>query len=152
MNDIPRNKRTHMHRPTPKPIDVKYMTREASRDVFSQKLQAAMDAKGWNQSDLARAATVALGGEGVIQRDNISKYINGKAIPSSPKLHAISTALGVTKDELIPGVSVMQPTVRNAPIGVDDLGDGKAWLRVNQPVSWDVALKILDMLKGDKDE
>jgi len=150
VNDIPRNR--HTHKPAPKPVDVKYMTREASRDVFASKLQAAMDAKGWNQSDLARAATAALGGEGVIQRDNISKYINGKAIPSSPKLYAISTALGVNKDELIPGVSVMQPTVRNVPIGVDDLGEGKAWLRVNQPVSWDVALKVLDLLKGDKDE
>ena len=41
---------------------------------------------------------------------------------------------------------------RTPPIGATDTGKGTAWLRVNQEVPWATALKILELLKGEKEE
>lgn len=134
----------------PRPLGVDVAPRDAVIEEFSRNLQSAMNAKGWNQSEMARAATMQMGGEGEVHRDNISKYINGKTLPTSPKLAAIAKALGVPKDQLFPTTSVLRPAIHTPPIGVHDAGDGKAWLRINQAVRWDVALKILEMVKGDE--
>lgn len=120
--------------------------REAVTAAFASRLQKAILAKGWTQSQLAREAQKHIV-SGEIRRDNISHYIRGIALPRPDKLEAMARALGVKPEDLLP---------RGAPSAADkapsldarDLGDGNAWLRVNQAVSWDVAVQILKMLRG----
>jgi len=40
------------------------------------------------------------------------------------------------------------PEMPPPPLDVRDLGQGRAWLRVNQAVEWDTAVKVLTLLKG----
>lgn len=153
MHDTPRAKKTMLTvKEDPKSLGAAAAPRDAVIEEFARNLQAAMNARGWNQSDLARAATLHMGGDGEVQRDNVSKYINGKTLPSPKKLSAIAAALGIPKDELYPTTSVLKPSIHTPPVGVHDVGDGMAWVRVNQAVKWDIALKILDLLKKGDDE
>lgn len=131
----------------------------ANRDLnvaFARRLQKAMDAKGWSQSDLARNATRFLEQTGdkplKITRDTLSKYMSGKTMPREERLNALAKALGVPVAELISTEGITSIAERTPPIGATDTGKGTAWLRVNQEVSWATALKILEMLKGDKNE
>ncbi|MER9685923.1 helix-turn-helix transcriptional regulator [Mesorhizobium sp. M0139] len=118
---------------------------------FARRLQVHLDKKGWSQSDLAREATKQMA-KGEVTRDSVSKYINARFLPGNTKLHAIARALGVEADELRPALGVTGTGEKHAAMGVRDLGEGKAWLRINQPVEWTTALKILEILKGDANE
>jgi transcriptional regulator with XRE-family HTH domain len=133
----------------------------ASRDLnvaFAKRLQKAMDAKGWSQSDLAREATKFLDqpadGEKRIEitRDNVSKYMNGKTLPRGDRLSALARALGVEMADLVSTEGITSVAERTPPVGASDTGNGNAWLRVNQEVPWTTALKILELLKGDASE
>ena len=131
----------------------------APRDLnvaFAKRLQKAMDAKGWSQADLARQASVFLEPKGdkpvEITRDNISKYMNGKMIPRGDRLSAMAKALGVEIADLITTEGITSVAERTPPIGATDTGKGTAGLRVNQEVPWTTALKILELLKGEKEE
>jgi len=109
-----------------------------------------MAKKGWNQSELAREASKFMPEGKKIHRDTISVYINTKSMPGRERLEAIAKALGVEAVELLP--NKVRPMSRNIqpPIEARDLGDGNVWLRINQSVSWGVALKILELVKGDE--
>ena len=126
----------------------------APKDVaaleFARRLQAAMAKKGWNQSELAREASKFMPEGKKIHRDTISVYINTKSMPGRERLEAIAKALGVEAVELLP--NKVRPMSRNIqpPIEARDLGDGNVWLRINQSVSWGVAIKILELIKGDE--
>jgi len=52
-------------------------------------------------------------------------------------------------EELLP--SKAMPSIDQVIPAMDirDIGKGMAWLRINQAVDWDVALKIMAMLKSD---
>ena len=57
-----------------------------SKEQFGRVLYRKMLEKGWNQSELARAAD--------IPRDSVSKYIRGITVPSQQSLQALAVALG----------------------------------------------------------
>jgi hypothetical protein len=67
-------------------------------------------------------------------------------------LQAIAKALGVTDTDLLSAEYVSRGGDTNADFEMRDTGDGLAWLRINQAVPWDVALKISQMLKGAKSD
>ena len=123
--------------------------RDAVALEFARKLQAEMIKHGWNQSDLAREATRHMPDGETINRDSISQYINSKNMPGPVRLAALASALKVDKEELMPSRAV---TSRNLVPDMDmtDMGDGRMWLRVNQPVSWDAALEIAAILRREK--
>jgi transcriptional regulator with XRE-family HTH domain len=110
---------------------------------FAKRLQRAMVKKGWNQSELARRAQGHLK-EGRIERDNISHWIRGVAIPLPAKLAALCKALGVEPMDLLPTA----PTVSQKAPAFDmrQLEDGNVWLRINQAVSFDQALQIMQIV------
>jgi transcriptional regulator with XRE-family HTH domain len=54
---------------------------------FGLRLQKALNAKGWNQSELARRMAPHLPRTS-IARDNISKYVRGKVLPQPLVLEA----------------------------------------------------------------
>lgn len=124
--------------------------RDAVALEFARRLQAAMAEKGWNQSDLAREATKFMPGGKTIQRDTVSVYINTKALPSRERLEAMAKALGVDSSELMPSKLRPVPNRVAPPVEVKDMGDGNVWLRINQAVPWPLALKILNMVKGEE--
>ena len=66
----------------------------ADRDAFSRRVYKMMLAKGMNQSDLARAAG--------LERNRISAYVRGTALPTGLKLKLLADALGVKPTDLIP--------------------------------------------------
>jgi transcriptional regulator with XRE-family HTH domain len=91
----------------------------AARKEFARRLQAALNAKKWSQSDLARATfgshvdkatgyTVATG------RDRISAYLQAKSLPEPKTAQKLADALGVKVDELMPPPPIVaqsqQPT------------------------------------------
>lgn len=118
---------------------------------FARRLQAEMIRCGFNQSDLARQATLHMPEGKPINRDTISLYINAKNLPGPERLTAIAKALGVEKQDLLPSRGITAKANITPPVDVREIGDGRVWLRVNQAVDWPVALKILEMLKGKPD-
>jgi transcriptional regulator with XRE-family HTH domain len=115
------------------------------RKAFGRKVQTLMLKKGWNQSELARRADMG--------RDNVSGYIRGKNTPNSKHLQKLADALGVTPDELFPGVispeisdeSIMDVRVlRNDPT--------KSSLRINVIVATPVAMQCVKLITEAKDE
>lgn len=120
------------------------------REAFAVRLLNARIRKGWNQSELARAAAIHMP-EGKFGRDNVSKYEKGAHLPTPVQLNALAKALSVPAAELLPqnpGVGeAMEPGMRPAFRTIDD---DTLWLRVNQAVPRDLGLKIVKMLEEGK--
>ena len=69
---------------------------------FSRNLYGAMRAKKLRGSDLARLVWGAHPDGSARNRDRISVYINGKALPEHENLEAIARALDVKPEDLLP--------------------------------------------------
>lgn len=142
---MPKHEATYLTDPTgDAPLDPDMM-----RSEFARRLQARMDEKGWNQSELARNATLQMP-EGKMGRDIVSAYIRAISLPGPKYLSALAKALGCKKTDLLPGRATSSGSRSLPDIDVRDAGDGRAWLRVNQAVEWPLALKILGLLKNEK--
>jgi transcriptional regulator with XRE-family HTH domain len=124
---------------------------DPAKAEFARRLQAALVNLGWNQSELARRMAPHLP-RNSIARDNISKYIRGKVLPSPHVLEAMCKVLDKKPSELLP--SRAAPSVRpdRSPLHITDLGGGQAWLEINQAVPWPIALDIINRLKGANDD
>lgn len=116
-------------------------------ETFSRNLRNALEEKGWNRSQLARQASRFLKDGKQIGRDSVSMYCNGKSIPGPIPLSAISRALGLSPEDLLPG---------SLPDGGGDVSlqivqskdrDGMVHLRINQDVSMETAVEIMSILK-----
>ena len=116
------------------------------RQEFARRLQRAMIEKGWTQSELARRASPFAPDTRMI-RDNVSKYIRGKVLPGPLHLEALCKALGKRPTDLLPARPSGGTSHELPSFDMRDLGNGTAWLRVNQAVSWETALKIATMVK-----
>ena len=114
-----------------------------SKEQFGRVLYRKMLEKGWNQSELARAAD--------LPRDSVSKYIRGVTTPSQQSLQALADALGTTAEELLPNhveMGLTQDTL-SMEIRTSPGAPNAAWLRVNQLVSIDTALKVAALLNQE---
>jgi transcriptional regulator with XRE-family HTH domain len=111
--------------------------KEERRRDFARRLSEAIQQRGWNQSELARRA-----GE---SRDNISNYVNAKALPLPHRLHKIAQALGMVATDLIPARG---PAAADDPVfDAKQVPGGLVLLRINQTVKWDQFLRIAEILK-----
>lgn len=119
----------------------------AIKQDFSRRLSNAMRDKGWNQAELAEHASKYTK-NGKLGRYSISLYVKGKTLPRPQQLNAIARALGVKAEELMP---VPQSSLANANsrFEMKDIGEGKAWLRVNQAVDWSTAVEVAKLLKAN---
>jgi transcriptional regulator with XRE-family HTH domain len=122
--------------------------KDAVRREFAKRLQAALTEKGWNQAELARNATRHMPDGKTIGRDSVSGYIRALSTPNPGHLAAICAALDMKPADLLPVKGIPSVENRTPPLDISDVGQGKAWLRVNQAVDWAVALKVLELLKG----
>lgn len=122
---------------------------DAALAEFGRRLQKRMSEKGYNQSDLAREASKHMPNK-KFGRDNISNYVRGVVFPGPIRLHALAKALGVKPDDLVPEHGLPSTDDRAPPYDIRATSDGNVWLRVNQAVSHEVAMKVLALLGQDK--
>lgn len=123
--------------------------KEMVKAEFAKRLQKAIIDKGWTQSELADRAR-KFSKDGKFGRYSVSLYVRGKTLPRPDQLDAICKALGMKPKDLLPTRGVPNAEEHLGALDVKDAGGGKAWLRVNQQVDWDVAVQILQLLKHEK--
>jgi len=126
-----------------------------------------MNERGLTATETARRMSEHLPDGKTVSLATISHYRTGRAIPRLDKLDALSRALEVEQSELISlsdspapqsapdpiapirdntGLALATRSEAVGHIGIEDFGD-EVHLRIDQRVSWAVALKILDALK-----
>jgi len=148
----------------------------AQKADFADRLKAAIERKGWSMSETARRASSFLGEGEKFGRAHIWHYVQGRALPRFRYLEALSLALNVRPDELMPvdftreGDAPQRDGSSNGPISLErrgaerpghaagpagsagmvhvrDYGDGTALLEVSERVPWGTALAVLQILK-----
>ena len=142
---------------TPK-VFVAHPTVEIGQQAFGRRLQQLLDQKGMNYSDLARLVwgktTTKTGYEVAKNRDRISVYIAGKAVPDARNLKKIADVLGVEVSELAPerfgDAMIEQQHPAYSLTKVQGESD-KVFLRVNKLVPEQVAAKIMFLLATNYD-
>lgn len=125
---------------TPAGLAPKHLTKQE----FATRVFRLMQAKGWNQSDLARHAG--------LPRDAVSVYIRGKSLPTPPNLKALAAAFNIDPTELLPNhiENAIDADTPSLEIKVSVSAPGMAWLRVNRLVTMGAAIKIADILENDR--
>ncbi len=114
----------------------------AAKKEFSNRLYKLMVGKGWRQSDLSRQAS--------LPRDSISVYMRGRSFPTVNSLRKLATALGVEPEQLLPDNFVRGEGDDPLPaleMKVSPDNPGRAFLRVNQLVPLQTAVKIVELLQ-----
>jgi transcriptional regulator with XRE-family HTH domain len=114
---------------------------------FARRVQGELNRNGWTQAELARRMAPLLK-DSRVGRDNISKYVRGKVLPLPHHLEAMAKALGVESRDLLPTRAPRATAEENPPFDMRAIDGDRAWLRVNQPVPWPIAIKIAALLKG----
>jgi len=134
---------------------------------LSNFLQGLRLERGLTAPEMAKRVREQVGGGSKFARVNIFNYLHGHNFPSPRHLDALSAVLGVDKKELIgpilPAQEIkesrravvagefnqqtaaahVEPTVHLVDRG------NEVWLQINQSVSWPLALKVLQVLKGE---
>lgn len=117
-------------------------SREEILQEFGRRLQKRLIDKKLSQSDLARQATKRMPTGQWVGRDSISLYVRGSQMPGPARLKAIAEVLEChpsdLKPEGTPGVG--------GQIELRTLGNGLAWVRVNQACALAVALEVRQTL------
>jgi transcriptional regulator with XRE-family HTH domain len=147
----PKKKRMAYHNAEPTADLPPGAPRDAVMREFGRRLQAALVEKGWNQSELARRAAAYMPDGGRFGRDNVSNYVRALVLPNPAQLNALCKALGKQPSEILPMRGVPSVSGKLPEFEMRDVGKGKAWLRINQQVDFDVALQIAGLLRGQGD-
>lgn len=119
----------------------KLTPKHLTKQEFGRRLYQLMLKMGWRQSELARKAD--------IQRNAISTYILGKALPTPVNLNKLAKVFSVKPEELLPNVAESAIDSDNPMVSmqVSPSSPTKAWLRINQLVDTKLAVKILELLQ-----
>ena len=118
---------------------------DAVKIFFARKLSELMRAKGWRGSETARRVTENAPPGVEISRSAISSYVLAKNLPTDIPLAAICKTFGVEPKDLLP--SVGRPAAgKEDAFSVRKMDDGSVWLRVNQAVSYETAMKVMATL------
>jgi transcriptional regulator with XRE-family HTH domain len=148
--------------------DLEMTPRASLKADFADRLRSAIERKGWTMSETARRASHFLGDGDKFGRAHVWHYVQGKALPRVRYLEALSQALEMKPDELLPAEMGGDPGPRSeasasaasgahregsgetaeSMVHVRDYGDGTALLEVSQRVSWETAITVLRMLKA----
>ena len=114
--------------------------RELRKGEFAKRLNALKNEKGWNQSDLARAADMG--------RDSVSQYIRGNNIPNPKNLKKLADAFAVKPEELYPNylASAVETEIPSYNFKKMPGDDEHTWVQINQKVPNKIAGKIFKLL------
>jgi transcriptional regulator with XRE-family HTH domain len=118
---------------------------EIGKLEFGRRLSKHIIDRGWNQSDLARAAGLG--------RDAISTYVRGRSFPEPRSLKALADALRVEPTALLPNEIALALKSDTAPMLEIKQAAGHpdyVYLRINRMVSLDQAAQIFSILKDIK--
>jgi transcriptional regulator with XRE-family HTH domain len=113
--------------------------------AFAHRLERLMVERGWNQSELARRASLFMPHGKKMGRDNISNYCRGDVLPGPVHLNAIAKALGVRNEELLParnvdfGVTVERQAGRAE---MKETSNGNVHIFIDKEVPMSVALRV----------
>lgn len=118
-------------------------TRQLTKQEFARRLTYLMNARGWNQSELARRAGVG--------RDAVSSYVRARSFPEPANLSKLASAFKMGVDELLPNATrnAISNDVPSLEIREAFGHQGKVWLQVNQLVTRQQALTIMRVLTED---
>ena len=127
----------------PKPLDdhaVEMSNRDVSKEEFAKRVYAAMEAKGWNQSQLARYAG--------LNRDAISTYIRARSLPSPENLAKLAAVLDKRPEDLLPKYFEAAAAEQPARLELREIHgeEGYMWLKLNMRLPKPIALKIFMLL------
>ena len=134
--------------------DTKLAPKALSKTEFARRLYQLMADRGWNQSDLCRAAFGTNPETGDVRgRDIVSKYINGRTYPTPKSVAKLAKAFGITPDELLPnyvkeGMAEEAPSFEVRQVAGDP---HRVWLTINRSCSPKTAGKIFDLLNREDD-
>jgi hypothetical protein len=133
--------------------------------AFAAKLRAAMERKGWSPSQTARAASRFLASGERIGDAHMWHYLRG-SVPRARYLEALSKALDVSSQELLPSAKPTELAVTHGPgtwsetrsimphaaspvaLQVRDLKNGSVRIEISEEVPWSTAIEILRLLSG----
>lgn len=118
---------------------------DAVKVYFARKLSELMREKGWRGSETARRVTENAPPGVEISRSAISSYVLAKNLPTDIPLAAICKTFGVEPKDLLPSLGRPAGGKEDA-LSMRKLDDGSVWLRVNQAVPFDTALKIMALV------
>jgi len=137
------------------------------KSEFAARLRAAIARKGWTATEAARRVSHLLGQKDKFSRAHLWQYLNGKSLPRTRTLRALSRALDVRPEDLLPPTSrpgsatraqdlrlppATDPLRREpAAVHVRDYGDGTALVQVSERVPWETALAVMKLLKTPDD-
>lgn len=116
---------------------------ESRKQDFVKRLNALLDAKGWNRSEMARRAGIS--------RDRASVYtrLNNTTLPTVQNLNKIATALSVNPIELLPEAIAADNYGELESFAMKEVPGKKdcVFLQINQEVDKKKALKIAMLLE-----
>jgi transcriptional regulator with XRE-family HTH domain len=112
---------------------------------FAKRLKEAMMRKGWTQSELARRSEDYLPSGKSFGRHLASTYMRGLHMPNQVNLEAMSKALGVAIDDLVPEGSATIVGVTDRAINVTMSSSGMARLKLDMELPSDIALQIMTL-------
>jgi transcriptional regulator with XRE-family HTH domain len=135
----------------------KERTLPIDKDAFAERLWSAIKRSGLTYKETARRAQEHLPAGARISDVSVWSYAKGRSLPRRmTHVEALGKVLGIDTRELLgseersnlrEGAEVSETTVL-PEVHVEDLGGGQALVRINQQVSWPVALEILRLVKG----
>jgi transcriptional regulator with XRE-family HTH domain len=113
------------------------------KQEFGRRLYRITKTKGWSQADLSRQSGVP--------KDAVSRYINGKSLPSHENLLAIANALGVTETDLLGNLkeAAINQDIPSVELKASTSDPRVAWLTVNRLVTMATAIKVAALLEED---
>jgi hypothetical protein len=133
--------------------------------ALAVQLQRAMDRKGWSISETARQTSRFLPDGERFGRAHVWHYVRRRVVPRPHHLEALARALDIEPpspvEAAVPMRRMGQPRPRasaasdaaspRAPsIHVTQMSDGTAFLSLRAVVPWEMAIKVLGLLKNDE--
>jgi hypothetical protein len=134
----------------------KERTLPIDKDAFAERLWSAIKRSGLTYKETARRAQEHLPVGARISDVSVWSYAKGRSLPRRmTHVEALGKVLGMDTQELLGSEDQAAREGGDRPepnlppeVHVEDLGGGFALLRINQQVSWPVALEILRLVKG----
>lgn len=137
----------------------KERTLPIDKDAFAQRLWQAIKRSGLTYKETARRAQEHLPPGMRISDVSVWSYAKGRSLPRRmTHVEALGRVLGVDTQDLLGSPDLQPPSTpaseeaSAAGVHVDDLGDGRAMLRIAMATPWPVALEVLRLLKGEESE
>lgn len=133
----------------------KERTLPIDKDLFADRLWSAIKRSGLTYKETARRAQEHLPPGSRISDVSVWSYAKGRSLPRRmTHVEALGKVLGIDAQELIgegapeSGSDAGAAALVDRPVEVEDIGDGLAFLRVNQALPWSVAVEVLRLVKG----